>query len=159
MRFWKQFKKGSANFFTYTRQHKKIILSRLKMLLSICIVYYAVTWFTGCPIKYLTGISCPGCGMTRAWLSLLHFDFAGAFACHPLFWTLPFILLVLLLDEAPDIRRYRWAVILGGCLYIGVYLIRIIFFPDSIVAFQPKDGFIYRHIISVLTSILGNVMM
>ena len=25
----------------------------------------------GCPIKFWTGVSCPGCGMTRAWLAAL----------------------------------------------------------------------------------------
>ena len=39
-----------------------------------------------CPILYFTGISCAGCGMSRAWMCLLHLDFAGAFYYHPLFW-------------------------------------------------------------------------
>ncbi len=43
----------------------------------------------GCPIRYLTGVPCPGCGMTRAWLSALHGDLAAAFAYHPLFWAVP----------------------------------------------------------------------
>lgn len=33
----------------------------------------------GCPIKYLTGVSCLGCGTTRAWLALLKGDVAAAF--------------------------------------------------------------------------------
>lgn len=43
----------------------------------------------GCPIKFLTGISCPGCGMTRAWLAAFHLRFDLALAYHPLFWLLP----------------------------------------------------------------------
>ena len=49
----------------------------------------------GCPIKFMTGISCPGCGMTRAWLSVLHIDFGSAFAFHPLFWILPVVFLII----------------------------------------------------------------
>lgn len=37
-----------------------------------------------CPIKYLTGFSCPGCGMTRA-LIMMFYDIRGAFYMHPLF--------------------------------------------------------------------------
>ncbi|MDR0850900.1 MAG: DUF2752 domain-containing protein [Clostridiales Family XIII bacterium] len=39
----------------------------------------------GCPIKLVTGIPCPGCGMTRAFLAAARFDFAEAFLYHPLF--------------------------------------------------------------------------
>ena len=38
-----------------------------------------------CPILFMTGISCAGCGMTRAWLSLFRLDFGAAFYYHPLF--------------------------------------------------------------------------
>lgn len=42
-----------------------------------------------CPFRYFFGVACPGCGMTRALLSALRFDFAAAFSYHPL-W--PFLL-------------------------------------------------------------------
>lgn len=31
-----------------------------------------------CPLKYLTGIDCPGCGLTRAVYSLMHWDVVSA---------------------------------------------------------------------------------
>lgn len=43
----------------------------------------------GCPIRFVTGIPCPGCGMTRAWLSLLSGNEAAAFAFHSLFLLAP----------------------------------------------------------------------
>lgn len=123
---------------------KKKLWSKLKILLLICVVYYLITWFTGCPIRFFTGVSCPGCGMTRAWLSLLHLDFAKAFHCHPLFITAPFIAAAFLLDDWIDIKKYRWVIVLTAAIYIIVYLIRIIWFPDDIVSFEPQNGFIYR---------------
>lgn len=36
-----------------------------------------------CPTKILFGIPCPGCGMTRACLLLLHNDIIGAFCMNP----------------------------------------------------------------------------
>lgn len=50
-----------------------------------------------CLFRTFTGLDCPGCGMTRAFYCLLHFNFAGAFRYNPfsfllapllaLFWT------------------------------------------------------------------------
>lgn len=51
-----------------------------------------------CLIKALTGITCPGCGMTRAYVSLLHLDFAGAFRYHKMFWAPPILYVYFLFD-------------------------------------------------------------
>jgi uncharacterized protein DUF2752 len=48
-----------------------------------------------CLFKALTGLPCPGCGLTRAFSSLLHGQFARAYAFHPfafLFVPLAFLL-------------------------------------------------------------------
>jgi hypothetical protein len=37
-----------------------------------------------CPIAIVTGHPCPGCGLTRATLALLHSDFHEAMRLHPL---------------------------------------------------------------------------
>lgn len=36
-----------------------------------------------CPFRALTGLECPGCGVTRMCLALLRLDFAGAWAANP----------------------------------------------------------------------------
>ena len=36
-----------------------------------------------CLVKALTGLDCPGCGMTRAFLFIGHGRFADAMAMHP----------------------------------------------------------------------------
>lgn len=33
-----------------------------------------------CPFRMLTGLPCPGCGLTRSWVHLMHGDVGGAFA-------------------------------------------------------------------------------
>ena len=43
----------------------------------------------GCVFRTVTGLSCPGCGMTRAWLAALRLDLSAALAYHPLFWAVP----------------------------------------------------------------------
>ena len=37
-----------------------------------------------CPVKTFLGISCFGCGMTRGFISILHFDFKSAFGYNVL---------------------------------------------------------------------------
>lgn len=46
-----------------------------------------------CPYRALTGLPCPGCGLTRALHALLHGDPGTAFAFNPLlFVALPLLL-------------------------------------------------------------------
>lgn len=75
---------------------------RVREILGVAIMVVTVALvlhFThiGCPVKFATGISCPGCGMTRAWLSAFAGDLDGAFAFHPLFWTVPVAFALLLM--------------------------------------------------------------
>jgi hypothetical protein len=41
-----------------------------------------------CPSAALLGLPCPGCGLTRATVALLHGDFAAALRFHPLVFVL-----------------------------------------------------------------------
>lgn len=44
-----------------------------------------------CPIRTVTGIPCPGCGMTRSCLALAQGDFASAWFLHPFSFFLVFL--------------------------------------------------------------------
>ena len=93
-----------------------------------------------CPILFMTGISCAGCGMTRAWLSLFRLDFGAAFYYHPLFW-LPALLIVLFLFEKRIFKQWYW---LWAALFLFVYGIRMFARQGEIVMFRPEEGFLYR---------------
>jgi len=48
--------------------------------------------FPPCPVRYLTGLYCPGCGSLRALHALLHGDLRRALAMNPMMVvTLPFV--------------------------------------------------------------------
>lgn len=64
-----------------TTLFKKVVF--VGALAAICILK-----IYRCPFQFIWGINCPGCGMTRAWISVLRLDFKAAFQYHPLF--LPF---------------------------------------------------------------------
>jgi len=54
-------------------------------------------FFPGCPFRFLTGFTCPGCGTTRALHQILHGHIYTAFTLNPLLLlSLPFLLIALL---------------------------------------------------------------
>lgn len=113
----------------------------------VIIGFYTVLFLLGvtCPIKFITGVSCPGCGMTRAWLCLLSGKPALAFHYHPLVW-LPPAALVLYLFRA---RLPKWVVncslTAAGVLFCGVYLFRLLDrCAPEVVAFAPETGVFFH---------------
>lgn len=97
----------------------------------------------GCPIKFTTGISCAGCGMTRAWQHILQLDLAAAFYFHPLFWTVPVIVVLFFLKERFP-RVFRAAVWIAAALFVVVYFVRMFDRSCDIVVFEPKNSVFYR---------------
>lgn len=84
-----------------------------------------------CPFKQLTGLPCPGCGMTHATAALLRGDIRGMLSCHTLapvfllFWAVVAAGLLwpasgreLLLERLDRLeRRTRWP------LWVGIILL------------------------------------
>ncbi len=62
-------------------------------------------WSLPCPFHAVTGLECPGCGITRLFLALGHGDFRAAFAANPaLFFAGPLLIFLLARDEYYFIR-------------------------------------------------------
>ena len=65
--------------------------------ITLFIGYYCISKYTGfyipCIFHELTGLYCPGCGITRMFFSIIRLDFYQAFRYNPLV----FILLILYL--------------------------------------------------------------
>ena len=74
-----------------------------------------------CPIKFVTGISCAGCGMSRAWLSLLRFDIKKAFYFHPLFWLPPLFIIIFLCKKYINKKIYNIFIFTMAALCVIVY--------------------------------------
>lgn len=112
----------------------------------IIVFVYAIFHFVGigCPIKFVTGISCLGCGMTRAWLSVLRFDFAAAFYYHPLYMLPPVAAIVYLAKSKINIKIYKIIMLTIVIAFITMYLYRLIFTDGDIVVFEPGNNIIFR---------------
>lgn len=120
---------------------------RIEVITSVAavVVLYVILESFGvtCPIKYITGISCAGCGMSRAWLALLHFDLKKAIYYHPLFWLPPVVVLSLLLKKN-NAKLFKIILCLSAMLFLSVYVCRLIDMKESIVVFKPEDNIVFR---------------
>ena len=124
---------------------KKNIFNMVPAVLAVVILYiiFFVTGI-GCPIKFITGISCAGCGMTRAYLSLLHLDFREAFHYHPLFWLPPVFLVILYKKNRIKPSIYKILIYTIVVFFCIVYVYRLISNDDTVVVFRPQDNIVFR---------------
>lgn len=122
-----------------------------KILLFIFVIFFALGYILischifgkSCPFRILFGISCPTCGMTRAFVSLIHLDIKSAFYYHPLFFTAPVFLLIF---YAVIFNKYmklaKDLFLITFILLLILYVIRIIF-KSPILEFDYKDSILY----------------
>lgn len=120
----------------------KNIRNYIKLILVLILIstFYIVF---GCPIKYLTGISCPGCGMTRAWLSVISLNFDRAFYYHPL-WIIPLLYVFdYFFIRKINNKLYNIIFYIFIALFLITYLFRL-FSTNEIVSIELEKGLIYR---------------
>ena len=98
----------------------------------------------GCPIRFVTGIPCPGCGLTRAALALLHFNPSLAFYYHPMIFALPLFGLILLLRSRLPQRLYKTLIFTLLILYVILYVVRLCDSHNTVIAVHLNQGLIYR---------------
>ncbi len=63
----------------------------IKWAIIIIIAYFALGRYflhSLCPMVMVTGLPCPGCGLTRAGFALLRLDLAGAYRIHPFIYPI-----------------------------------------------------------------------
>lgn len=139
-----RFKNRIRDQIAFFLEHKK----KAFLFVLAFLVLIGIYSLTGCPIKRITGIPCPGCGMSRAWRSVLTFHFKDAFLFHPL-WSVPLIVLFLVLKDHKDplVSHPKFMNFLI-VLFLFTYIIRIIM-HDPIVTWNIDRGIIY-HIIEYI---------
>lgn len=83
-----------------------------------------------CVFHILFGITCPGCGLSRAYLCFFQGKFAEAFTYHPLFLMIPLMIVFFFLRHVEKLKfLYKkeliWWIFLA--IWILFYLYRILF--------------------------------
>lgn len=109
-------------------------------------IFYVILFALGftCPIKALTGVSCPGCGMTRAFISLLNLKPSLAFYYHPLFPLVIIFAIAFFFKEKIPERVKKYGIIFIISMFFLIYFLRIMDVSNDIVVFRPKDSLIYK---------------
>ncbi len=123
------------------------------LILGICLAPLGGTYFYNhghklgflvCPIKHLTGIPCPTCGMTRSFMAIGRGDLHQAMVEH-LFGPVLFAIFVIAaihtaveLAKGRQIQAFygRWLGsrgfrVAGFALYLGYYLLRLSYWFSS----------------------------
>ena len=132
------------------KSHRRIEV--ITSVATVVVLYVIIESFgVTCPIKYITGISCAGCGMSRAWIALLHFNIHEAFMYHPLFFLPPVVVIVMLLKSKINIKIYKIIIFTIIIMFAIVYICRLIWSGDDVVVFEPEKNILFR-IIRVIKS-------
>ena len=125
-------------------------LKNLGIFTLTVLLYIAFMTITGigCPIRWFTGISCPGCGMSRAFISLLRLDFAAAFRYHPMIYPLLILIPYYFLgsEKTPrrrKLKKFFLAVVI--IMFFFVWIFRI-FHEDSVVRIDPANGVMIKYL-------------
>lgn len=93
---------------------KKLRISLLILLMIIlgCVVLYfeydpaKYIYFPKCPMRILTGLSCPACGMQRALHALLHLRFAEALSYNYFFiYSIPYGVAIIVAEFLKNTER------------------------------------------------------
>lgn len=104
----------------------------------------------GCPIHFFSGINCPGCGMTRAYLSLLHGNILSAFYLHPLFLIIPLWIFIYFIFNKKHPNYVNVFTKITVVLLLMVYIIRLLSPECTIITINLNEGFFFRIIKKIM---------
>lgn len=127
-------------------RHNAPYIKALMIVLAVYGIFAAAGH--GCPIRYVTGIPCPGCGLSRAYIALLHLNFREAFSYHPMFWAVPVLGLACVRYERSRGVWARTLMILLGLGFMGLYVYRLST-GDPAVTVDIHSGLFFRMVNSI----------
>ena len=79
-----------------------------------------------CAFKELIGIPCPGCGITRALLSLICLDFKSALQYNPMIYCYIVSVVIYVILKNKSERKLDWLLWFNVILSIVVWLYRLV---------------------------------
>ena len=153
-------------FFTINKNNKSKIygLTFMKFqikkwipILLVCAAVVLLYYFIGCPFRFIFGVPCPGCGVTRAWFSFLSGDLIKAFDYHPLFLLMSVVILLLIVKNG---KLFKNAFLNNIFIYgfsfsvAAVYVVRMFLFFPNVYPFTYNTNSVLNNIIKFLEEIL-----
>ncbi len=108
----------------------------IKKVVCIIVIAVIMKFFYKCPIAWFFGISCPGCGMTRALIAAAQLDFERAFYYHPLF---PVVVLLIISAVVIYVKKIQLSsrvkiiiTVALSAIFFAVYLYRLFHGSDIV---------------------------
>ena len=111
------------------KQNIRIIVTVTVVTAAVLLLdFFRVKYLgSGCISKALFGVSCPACGMTRAFFSAITLNFKAAFYYNPAWWTVPLAALSCAMTFIDKKRIRVWVITFAVALaiIIGVWIFRL----------------------------------
>lgn len=109
-----------------------------------------------CIIKNITGLPCPSCGMTRAYLAFFKGDIKTAFFYHPLFFLVPIIFIA---AASKKTRNRKLIFCLLIAVFGAVYIIRMfLYFPHTAPMDYNSKSYLSA-VRKILTSLIERICL
>ena len=109
--------------------------------ITVLTVYVLLTWWAEtsiCPIRAMTGLPCPGCGLTTAATALLRGDILTALQSNAMIFIVPPVLMLAVIDVCKKnparFRITRW-------IYLSTALIMFIYFAVRMTMYFPGGNY------------------
>lgn len=111
----------------------------ISIFMIVTVVYLSFIFFFGfentCLIKNITGIPCPGCGLTRSGLSLVQLNFKDVFYYNPMIFLVIFSVIIVFFRKSGTKKLYAsnrfWIILVIAFTFYYVYRM-ILYFPNDI---------------------------
>ena len=111
--------------------NKKKIISNSIVLFIILIGYYFLnqwtSFFVPCLFHEITGLYCPGCGITRMFLSITKFEFYQAFRYNPFLFCLLNLYIIYKLFDYSYYKKMNKKISLPSWIYYVIAALLIVF--------------------------------
>lgn len=138
-------------FIAFLKRNRDMFTVLLCLLLYCILSAYI---YIPCPVFWLTGVSCPGCGITRSLLSILRLDFVSAISYNPsIFWIIAITPVLMILYCKKQIKPMRMLILITAVIMIIVYMIRFLILHDPFLVFSPQNCALVR-LLNLLYDIL-----
>ena len=113
------------------------------IVVAAIIVFFVIIKIP-CPFRLLTGVSCLGCGMTRAYLSAVQFDFLKACYYHPLWPFVPISVGCYIWARIKKPKLGNLVIFISAIAMLTVYIIRWFTGPSEVVYADMTETIYYR---------------
>lgn len=110
---------------------KKLDKSLIYMIVIFIFIngayYFAFKSFIPCLIHKITGLYCPGCGISRMLISIVKLDFYQAFRYNPFLFVLLVIYLIYQIIKLITYKLLTIEIKLNNKVYISILVLTILF--------------------------------